>query len=77
MKKLLIALPLLMVSCKKKEVTPTTPTTCNCYKSYYHQVANGNYYLDSQSEPFVDLCAKDGMVEYSGVGMYKTVWTCN
>ncbi len=76
MKKLLIVLPLLMVSCKKKEIT-TTPTTCNCYKTVYYQGAGGNYFYESQTAPFVDLCVKNGTIEYSGVGMYKTVWTCN
>ena len=77
MKKILIVLPLVFMACKKKEVTQNEPTTCNCYKTVYYQGAGGNYFWSSQTEPFVDLCAKDGMVEYSNMSMYKTVWTCN
>lgn len=76
MKKLLIVLPLLMVGCKKKEVTPE-PTTCNCYKTTYTIGAGGNYYYSSQTSPFVDLCAKNGTIEYQWTGVYKIVWTCN
>ena len=77
MKKLLIVLPLLIVGCKKKEVTPTTPTTCNCYKTTYTIGAGGAYHYTSQTSPFIDLCAKNGTVEYQGTGVYKIVWTCN
>lgn len=80
MKKLLIVLPLLMVGCKKKEVTPTpTPTappTCNCYKTTYLLGAGSNYFYDSQTSTFVDLCSKNGTVEYQMSGIYKIVWTC-
>ena len=77
MKKLIIAIPFLLIGCKKKEITLTTPTTCNCYTTKYTKGAGGNYYYSSQTSPFIDLCAKNGMIEYSETGMYKTVWTCN
>ena len=77
MKRLIIVLPLLMIfGCKKKEVT-TTPTTCNCYKTTYTLGAGGSWNYSSQTSPFVDLCAKNGTIEYTGTGVYKTVWTCN
>jgi len=78
MKKLLIIVPFIFLACKKKEVTPpTTPSTCNCYKTTYTLGAGGNYYYSSQTSPFVDLCAKNGTIEYQGTGIYKIVWTCN
>lgn len=77
MKKILIVLPLVFMACKKKEVTQNEPTNCNCYKTIYHKGAGGNYFYDSQTTPFVDLCVKNGTTEYSETGIYKTVWTCN
>lgn len=67
----------MLIGCKKKDTTPTTPSTCNCYKREYTKGAGGVYYFTTQSDVFVDLCAKNGLIEYSGMGIYKIVWTCN
>jgi hypothetical protein len=82
-KKLLITLglivsALILLSCKKKNTTPppTTPATCNCYQTVYVLGAGGNYYYDYTTSTSVELCAKDGTIEYQGSGIYKLVWTC-
>jgi hypothetical protein len=78
MKRLLIILPLLFIGCKKKDTTPppTTPSTCNCYQIVYAIGAGGAYHYDHTTSTTVELCAKDGTVEYQGSGVYKFVWVC-
>ena len=79
MKKLLIILPVVLFSCKKKDTTPPTPptpATCNCYQIVYSIGAGGVYHYDHTTSTSVELCEKDGTVEYQATGIYKLVWHC-
>jgi hypothetical protein len=56
MRKILILIPLLALSCKKEE---TTVKECNCYQQNEHLGAGGVWTITSTTTPQPDLCSKE------------------
>ena len=62
-----------VMSCKKEK--QNEPTSCSCVKTKQQIGAGGSWHTISTTQPFMDFCSKDGLIEYEGT-VYRHLWSC-
>lgn len=74
MKRLLIFIPFVFMSCEEENIEPT-PTTCDCFKYEQQLIGGGSWQTISTTPTSIELCEKDGDTVYTSI-MTRYIWEC-
>ena len=70
----ILAISMTIMSCKKSEPQQVN-NSCSCIKTKQQLGAWGAWNTTETSQPFIDFCENDGLIQYEG-SMTRFVWSC-